>query len=449
MQSNYAPRVPLSHQVTVSEKLKLLAGLLIVVVIAEMIGSHAFKLGPGKVVLLPMLWALLMSTLWGAGHRLLPKPIGISINLQVYASCLLNIGLLFFIAKLSLTVGGSLPAVYAAGWALFFQEFGHAFGTLALGLPLALILGVKREAIGATFSVGREGSLAIISERFGMSSPEGRGVLAEYITGTVVGALFIAMLAGFITSLNIFDPRSLAMGAGVGSGSMMAAAIGSITAQQPAELHQDLIAIAAAANLLTLVTGFYFNLFLSLPAALWLYDKLEPVIGRFVKNPIDTSEFDLKNAGHDADSQTSQTIRWLDKAGLGVVMAMGVAIGNALAFKVPLQDSVVGLTIILAILWSLDCIKNAWPKIPMVLTLSVVATLFGVPDLFPFSEYAIEAVKKLKFLAFTTPILALAGFAVAKDIPIFRKLGWRIVVVSLTAAAGTFMGATLIAEFFH
>jgi hypothetical protein len=111
----------------------------------------------------------------------------------------------------------------------------HAFGTLALGLPLALLLGIKREAVGATFSVGREGNLVIIGEKYGMDSPEGRGVLAEYITGTVLGALFIAVLAGFIASLHVFEPRSLAMGAGVGSGSLMAAAIGAIGAQQPAE----------------------------------------------------------------------------------------------------------------------------------------------------------------------------------------------------------------------
>jgi hypothetical protein len=55
----------------------------------------------------------------------------------------------------------------------------------------------------------------------------------------------------------------------------------------------------------------------------------------------------------------------------------------------------------------------------------------------------------LNFMAFTTPVLALAGFSVAKDLPLFRRLGWRIVVVSLTATAGTFLGATLIAEFFH
>jgi hypothetical protein len=57
-------------------------------------------------------------------------------------------------------------------------------------------------------------------------------VLAEYLTSTIFGALFIALLAGLITSWDIFDPLALAMGAGVGSGSMMAAASAAIAAQQ-------------------------------------------------------------------------------------------------------------------------------------------------------------------------------------------------------------------------
>ncbi len=65
--------------------------------------------------------------------------------------------------------------------------------------------------------MGREEQPSIIGEKYGMALARGRGVLAEYITGTVLGALFIAVLAGFIASLHVFDPRSLAMGAGVGS----------------------------------------------------------------------------------------------------------------------------------------------------------------------------------------------------------------------------------------
>ncbi len=250
-------------------RLRLLIVTLLVVALAEWIGSAQFQAGPGKVVLLPMLWALLIAAAWGTAQRRVPAAVRIDTGLQGLAGGLLNAALMLFVAKLSLTVGGALPLVMKAGWALFFQEFGHAFGTLVLGLPLALVLGIKREAVGSTFSVGREGNIAIIGEKYGMASAEGRGVLAEYITGTVLGALFIAILAGFVASLNIFDPRSLAMGAGVGSGSLMAAALGTITAQLPPHMVEEVTAIAAASNLLTMVVGFYFTLFLSLPACSW------------------------------------------------------------------------------------------------------------------------------------------------------------------------------------
>ncbi|MCB1414498.1 MAG: DUF3100 domain-containing protein [Xanthobacteraceae bacterium] len=429
-----------------ADKIKIFVGVMIVVFIAEMIGIVQFQIGPGKVLLQPMVWALLIAAAWGIASPYLPSPTRFGLGLQVYAGQLLNAGLLLFIIKMGFTVGGALPAVQKAGWALIFQEFGHTFGTLALGLPLALLLGVKREAVGATFSIGREGNLVIIGEKYGMNSPEGRGVLAEYITGTVLGALFIALLAGFIASLHIFHPKSLAMGAGVGSGSMMAAAIGAINGQSPPEMSKELIAIASAANLMTAVLGFYFALFFSLPVCSWLYDKLEPVLGRF-------SNF--KSGGDLGPSIASAGEAHQGKFGfpdsvLGwVIVAGGVLIGNSMAYKVPLEASLIGLLVVLVVALLVDAIARLLSMIPHILILVVVTTVLGIPGLLPFSDMMIGAVGKLNFLAFTTPVLALAGFSVAKDVPIFKQLSWRIVVVSLTAAAGTFIGATLIAEFFH
>lgn len=437
-----------AFSVTAGGKLKLLLVTLIVVALAELIGPAQFKLGPGKVVLLPMLWALLIAAAWGIAQRRVPAAVRIDTGLQTLAGGLLNAGLLLFVVKLGLTVGAALPMVRQAGWALFFQEFGHAFGTLALGLPLALLLGIKREAVGATFSVGREGNLVIIGEKYGMGSPEGRGVLAEYITGTVLGALFIAVLAGFVASLNIFDPRSLAMGAGVGSGSLMAAALGAITAQQPAEMVPQLTAIAAASNLLTSVVGFYFTLFLSLPACSWLYGRLEPVLGRLTKRgraPVAEAAPAAalgQPAAAPATTLADTILAWL-------VMTGGVVIANALSYKVPALVSLEGMGVVVAIVAVVEAIRRLLPKLPLVLVLSVVATVVGIPGLFPFTDTVLALTGKLNFLAFTTPVLALAGFSVAKDLPLFRQLGWRIVVVSLTATAGTFLGATLIAEFFH
>ncbi len=431
-------------------QLSLSIAVLVLVALAEFIGPARIDVGRGKVVLLPMLWALLLAAAWGVAEQRWRPPVRIGAEGRGYAASLLNASLMLLVVKLGLTVGGALPQLRQFGWALLFQEFGHAFGTLALGLPLALLLGIGREAVGATFSIGREGNLVIVGEKYGMASPEGRGVLAEYVTGTVLGALFLALLAGYLASLDIVDPRSLAMGAGVGSASMMAAAVGAIIAVQPTELAAQLTAIAAASNLLTTIGGFYAAMFLSLPACSFLYDKLEPVFGR--GGPRQTAavadaglpaRVDVRTGGVRAPLPLRDTaVAWL-------LMAGGVAIGNALTYRVPLQASLSGMAVVVALVAIVDALGRLAPRTPQVLVLSLVATLAGVPGLPPFSADLLALTKPLNFLAFTTPILALAGFSVANDLPLFRRLGWRIVVVSLTATAGTFLGATLIAELFH
>src|SRR5690606_21329593 len=176
---------------------------LIIATLSEWLGPLPIELGVGKVVLLPMIWALLIGLTLGLLAKRMPGPLKLSLQSQHLAAAILSSALFLFIAKLGLLVGGSLPKLAEAGWALAFQEVGNLVGCILLGMPVALLLGIKREAIGATFSIGREPGLAIIGERFGMDSPEGRGVLAEYITGTLIGAIFISIFAGFITSLNI------------------------------------------------------------------------------------------------------------------------------------------------------------------------------------------------------------------------------------------------------
>lgn len=138
-----------------------------------------------------------------------------------------------------------------------------------------------------------------------------------------------------------------------------------------------------------------------------------------------------------------------DTALAWLVMAGGVATGNALSYKVPVLVSLEGMLVMVLIVAVAEIAKRLLPRMPLLLVLSILATVIGVPGLLPFSDAVLAFTGKLNFMAFTTPVLALAGFSVAKDLPLFRRLGWRIVVVSLTATAGTFLGATLIAEFFH
>lgn len=431
---------------TAADKMKISLGVMIVVFISEVIGIVQFQIGPGKIVLQPMVWALLIAAAWGIASTFLPSPARIGVGLQVYAAQMLNAGLTLFIIKMSFAVGGALPEVQKAGWALIFQELGHTFGTVVLGLPIALLLGVKREAVGATFSIGREGNLVIISETYGMNSPEGRGVLAEYITGTVFGALFIALLAGFIASLHVFDPKSLAMGAGVGSASMMAAAIGAINGQSPPEMSKELIAIASAANLMTAVLGFYFSLFFSLPVCSWLYDRLEPVLGRFSK--FESAPSDCGHSIARIGDPHHGNFGLFDSLLAWITVGAAVLIGNTLTYKVPVALSCIALAIVLGVAAFVEVLARLLPKVPHIFVLLVLTGLLSLPGL-PFSKFLVSYIDKLNFLAFTTPVLALAGFSVAKDLPIFKQLSWRIVVVSLTASTGTFIGATLIAELFH
>lgn len=130
-----------------------------------------------------------------------------------------------------------------------------------------------REAVGATYSVAREPNIAIIAEKYGLDSPEGRGVMATYICGTLLGAVWLSVLTGIVAKMGILHPYALAMGSGVGSGSMMAASVGSIVAAYP-EVEQQIRAYAGAANLMSTILGIYVSLFFSLPLANKLYNFL-------------------------------------------------------------------------------------------------------------------------------------------------------------------------------
>src|SRR5690606_6374830 len=417
---------------------------LIISSISEWLGPLPIELGVGKVVLLPMIWALLIGLVLGLARKHVPGPLKLILESQHLAAAILSAALFLFIAKLGLLVGGSLPKLAEAGWALALQEVGNLVGCILLGMPVALMLGIKREAIGATFSIGREPGLAIIGERFGMDSPEGRGVLAEYITGTLIGAIFISLLAGFVTSLDIFHPLALAMGAGVGSGSMTAAAVGAIAAQQTPEMAKDVATFAAAANLIATTVGTYLTLFVSLPLAVYAYRILEPIIGRESKQSVEAQ------AAAEAEGAVVHT----PYLGIGMrfacwaLVGLMVLIGNRIGFGVPMLEALPGVVLIIVAVMIGDLIYHVTGrKLPAVCWISFIAMAMTFPAT-PYSAEVAALTGKVNFLAMITPMLTFAGLSLAKDVPAFRRLGWRIVVVSLLANAGVFLAAAVIAQFF-
>ena len=427
-------------------------GLLLLVVLAataltEWIGPMAIPLGSAQIVILPMLVALLLTTLLAIWHARLPSPLQLDLPLQRYADRLLAIALLLFIVKLGLMAGANMQALRAVGWALAFQELGHAFGTVVLALPLALLLGIKREAVGATFSIGRETAMVIIGQKYGMQSPEGRGVLAEYITGTVLGAVFISLLASVVAAFGIFDVRSLAMGAGIGSGSMMAAALGPITVGQSPDVARELTAIAGAANLIAGVVGFYFAAYITLPTCHWLYGKLEPILGRnaLARSAPSTADLDPNATLDEGDDRPT----FADGVLALALMVVGIVLSNWIGHGVAPLQTLPGVAIMVGIVLLGLLLKQVVYKLPLMLFLAVFATLSTLQGAWPLAGKVAELINQVQFMSITTTVLALAGFAVARKLPMFRRLGWRIVVVSLTAATGAFIGSATVAEFFH
>ena len=249
------------------KNLRLHITVLILVVIAERIGNIAITVGVGKIVLLPMMYALLMGILTA------PRFTKISTDKEVkVASSLLGVTLMLLMAKYGTLVGPSLPKILVASPALILQEFGN-LGTILLGIPVAVFIGLKRETIGAAHSIAREPNVALIGERYGLDSAEGRGVMGVYICGTVIGTIFFGLMASLAAAYLPFHPYALAMAAGVGSASMMTAAVGSLSAMYP-QMADQLAAFGAASNMLSGLDGLYMSIWLALPFSEWLYRKV-------------------------------------------------------------------------------------------------------------------------------------------------------------------------------
>jgi hypothetical protein len=247
---------------------------LVIVIICELIGTKKVPMGPGVLLFLPMLYAMIIGAVvsW-------PKLKVLKLPEMRAASAALGVLTFMLITKLGVGIGPAISKLLNSGLALSMQELGHFFGTVVLGLPIALLLGIGRETIGATYSIDREPNIAIIAERFGNDAPELRGTMAVYICGTLFGAVWLGLFAGMMAALNLFHPYALAMGCGVGSGSMMAASSGALKAAFP-ELGNDILVYAGASNLLTSTIGIYFSLFISLPTTEYLYKRLSPILGR-------------------------------------------------------------------------------------------------------------------------------------------------------------------------
>lgn len=257
----------LRERVKIEYKLYVLA--FIFILIADSIGRISIPMKIGTFILFPIFYSLILGMLSG------PECFKIINSTQVKAaSKLVIVCICPFIVKLGVNAGANIQTVLSAGPALLLQEIGN-LGTIFFAMPVAILLGLKREAIGATHSINRESNLALATDVFGSDSPETRGSLSVYIVGGMIGTIYFGILASVVAHTGLFHPFALALASGVGAGIMMASATASLSIIYPTMAAQ-ISALASASETLSGITGIYVAIFVGIPLTKKMYEILEP-----------------------------------------------------------------------------------------------------------------------------------------------------------------------------
>lgn len=417
-------------------------------IVAVLIGTVQFQLGPAAVVLLPIIWAVVIGGVLGTQRWRPVTPAARGV-----ATLLLEIGIIVFLARLGTQIGPTLAQLGAVGPAVALQEVGHIFGTVIIALPVAVALGLGRVAIGAAWSIDRESFLAYAIQRFGVRSPEYRGVFSVWLLGSLFGAVFISLLAGFLGGLSIFDPLALALGLGLGSASMMLGGAGALALLYPAQA-QEIMALAALSNLVTNIVGFYAGVFLSLPVCRKLFvfwsrlfgrDDDGRRVGRAARRsaavPASDSDADVPDIA--PDPKVSLTPRYAFLA-YGVVGLSGLLM-NILGTKAFTFTDALGMVVLL-LLTALSFRLSRWvPSVPSSVWVLGIATILSAPFL-PTSALLASWTGNLNVILLGVPTLGLIGLTIGRDIPALKSLSWKVVVVALITYSASFIAAAILGQ---
>ena len=366
----------------------------------------------------------------------------------------LVMGLGLYLAKpIKISSGQSINIIFQVGPALILQLLGD-LGTL-IALPVALLLGFRREVIGMASSICREPNLGVIIDKYGFKSPETRGVLAIFVIGSIIGTPYISFLSSICVSLIPFHPYAFAMAsgigsasmnAGIGSASMNAAALVPLVHTYPAMATQ-LEAFAGCSNILSFCLGIYMCIFISLPIAERLYKWLSPRIGKDDEHTID-DEYAIEGVKDDKyaaseDLSSGKLKRW---ATFLVLFSFIVAIGNFVGYKTPISDVFIGMLLISLITIIGMSLERVIPwNIQSIIYISLIGIIVAIPGV-PTADFIVHYVSQVELTTICTAFLAYVGIAIGNDWEEFKKIGWKGIIIAMIVITGTYLGSASIAN---
>ena len=415
--------------------------VLILVVISMAIGVIEIKITDTiSFLLLPLIYSLVMGLI-----LYLAKPFKyIDLEQAKVAEGIMVLLIGVLISKLAISSGQSIDVVFHVGPALILQLLGD-LGTL-IALPVALLLGFRREVIGMSSSICREPNLGVIIDKYGFKSPETRGVLAIFVIGSIIGTPYISFLSSICVSLIPFHPYAFAMASGIGSASMNAAALVPLVHTYPAMATQ-LEAFAGCSNILSFCLGIYMCIFISLPIAERLYKWLSPILGKDDEITID-DEYAIEGVKDDKyaaseDLSSGKLKRW---ATFLVIFSFIVAIGNFVGYKTPISDVFIGMLLISLITIIGMSLERIIPwNIQSIIYISLIGIIVAIPGV-PTADFIVHYVSQVELTTICTAFLAYVGIAIGNDWEEFKKIGWKGIIIAMIVITGTYLGSASIAN---
>lgn len=433
----------------------------VVSVIAVAIGEHSFRMGPAAVVLFPLVWVVLMGAIVGL-QRWAP----LRGSTRSAGEALIPVGMVLFLALLGTDIGPSIGMIEDVGPALLMQEVGQLLGTIILALPIAVLMGMGRAAIGATWAIDRESYLAFAIDRFGTSSPEYRGVFGVWLIGSMFGAVFMSLITGLLGGMGWYNPLSLALALGVGSTSMMLGGVGALSLLYP-DMAGEIAALAALSNLVTNIVGFYAGVFIGLPLARRLY----AFWCRIFRRPLaEVEEARMVARGKVPDGDASVRVKTSTRGeshattpeeptdppipkgwGPGVVAYLFAGVVGLLlnwlgTGGIHVRDAA-GMAVLLVMTGAAIFLASKVRAIPATVWVLSIATLLTVP-VSPAADFITYLVQDLNVLLIGLPQLAIVGMNMGRDRKAFTQLSWKIVVAAVLTFTCTIVAAASLAEIF-
>lgn len=148
--------------------------------------------------------------------------------------------------------------------------------------------------------------------------------------------------------------------------------------------------------------------------------------------------------------------KWIVNIKVLVISALFASVGNYLSTlkagtpvtpleAIPGLCLLVLITLVGLLIWSLINKVTGDKNLPAIAYISLIAIIMTIPGV-PGAQFVTDSINKIGLLPLCTPILAYAGISIGKDLDSFKKNGVAIVLVSLFAFIGTYIGSAIIAQ---